>query len=244
MTPMPRLKELLTIVVPSKNEEGYIGNLLQSLSEQWYIEGVQIYVADAQSTDRTREIVNSYKDRLNVTVIEGGTVQVGRNAGATLSTTPYILFMDSDVLLFNEDTLVRALECVVKNRLDLLTLNIRNYSKDPRASIWYGAFNIFNNMYKHVEAFAVGAFFLTKTSTFREYEGFPTYVDNAEDYILSRQYNKSKFDILKGYYYGQDNRRFKKMGYLGMAIFMIKNFIYRNNVKYFANLSERVGYWK
>ena len=74
MTPMPRLKELLTIVVPSKNEEGYIGNLLQSLSEQWYIEGVQIYVADAQSTDRTREIVNSYKDRLNVDVIEGGTV--------------------------------------------------------------------------------------------------------------------------------------------------------------------------
>ena len=246
MTPMPRLKELLTIVVPCKNEESYIGNLLHSLTEQWYAEGVQIYVADAQSTDKTRDIVNSYKNdvRLNVTIIEGGTVQEGRNAGAALATTPYVLFLDSDVQLFKDDTLLRTIEEMVKKDLDLLTLNIKNYGNDLRASIWYGVFNKFNNMYKHFEPFAVGAFFLTKTSVFIKHGGFPTYVDNAEDYFLSKHYNKNRFTILKDYYYGQDSRRFKKMGYIKMAVFMIKNFMNRNNTKHFEHLSERVGYWK
>ena len=39
---------------------------------------------------------------------------------------------------------------------------------------------------------------------------------------------------------GQDDRRFKKMGYMFMIVLLIKGFINRNNMDYFK---KDVGYW-
>jgi hypothetical protein len=44
------------------------------------------------------------------------------------------------------------------------------------------------------------------------------------------------------HYFGQDSRRFKKMGYFGMAIYLIKNFINRNNKAYWNSL-DNGKYW-
>jgi hypothetical protein len=44
-------------------------------------------------------------------------------------------------------------------------------------------------------------------------------------------------------YFGQDSRRLKKMGYLGMTWYLIKNFWNRNNEKYWNNI-DYSKYWK
>ena len=69
----------LTIVIPAKNEAKLIPRLLTSLTNQDYskMSSTRVLVADANSTDGTPEIVMSFRDRLNVSVIRGGMPSVG-----------------------------------------------------------------------------------------------------------------------------------------------------------------------
>jgi hypothetical protein len=82
---------------------------------------------------------------------------------------------------------------------------------------------------------------LTRRDKFYEYGMFPAKFATSEDYFLSRNYSAKKFKILN-HYFGQDSRRFKKMGYFGMGLYLIKNFINRNNIKYWNNLDSS-KYW-
>lgn len=57
-------RPLVSIVIPCLNEERYITNLLDSLSDQDYgPDGVEVIVADGGSTDRTRDLVRDYPSR-------------------------------------------------------------------------------------------------------------------------------------------------------------------------------------
>jgi hypothetical protein len=64
----------------------------------------------------------------------------------------------------------------------------------------------------------------------------------SEDFFLSQEYDVKKFKLVN-HYFGQDNRRFKKMGYFGMAWYLIKNFWNRNNEKHWSNI-DYSKYWK
>jgi hypothetical protein len=102
-------------------------------------------------------------------------------------------------------------------------------------------FNKINKILKHFVPFAVGAFMLTRKDKFNEFGGFAEKFSTSEDYFLSRMYDPKKFKIIN-HYFGQDSRRFKKMGYFGMAWYLIKNFINRNNNKYWKKL-DNSKYW-
>jgi glycosyltransferase involved in cell wall biosynthesis len=235
------MKQALTIVIPCRNEEQYIEKLLQDLYFQ-RIGSTKIIVADAHSTDRTRSIVERWKGFLNIEIIDGGTVSYGRNAGARLATTPFVLFIDADVRFFKDLVVIRdALETIVYEQLDLVTLRAKSYAKDWRASILFTAFNIINKSMSRTTPFAVGAFFLTRKSTFDVLGGFPDAYTTSEDYLLSKQYHPTKFKILD-HHFGQDDRRFKKMGYIGMMKYMISNFFNRNNPAHFIN--PDIKYWE
>jgi glycosyltransferase involved in cell wall biosynthesis len=234
------MKDLLTIVIPCKNEEHYIGFVLSSLSQQIGIGSTRIIVADANSTDNTRTIVRQYQEKLNIEIIEGGTVSVGRNNGAKLATTPYILFLDADVRFFDTMAIYDSLLLMRMVGLDLMTLKIKNYGKDTRASFLFWAFNIINKIMTEKTPFAIGAFFLTRRDKFEEFGGFPNKYDTSEDYILSKQYDPESFRIGE-HYFGQDERRFKKLGYLGMLWYMTTNFFNRHNLAHFEK--AKVDYW-
>lgn len=234
------MKNLLTIVIPCKNEEHYIGNLLEDLSRQIEISGVRIIVADANSTDSTLAVVNQYSQKLNIEVIQGGPVSVGRNNGAKLVKTPYMLFLDADVRFFHSAAISDTLHQMCVNRLDLMTLKIKNYGTDWRASFFFWAFNIINRIMTKKTPFAIGAFFLTRTDIFDLLGGFPKKYETSEDYILSKKYH-AMFFAIGDHYFGQDERRFKKLGYLGMLKYMAVNFWNRHNLKHFEKAN--VNYW-
>lgn len=234
------MKESLTIIIPCKNEEHYIGHLLQNLYNQSQLSGVRIIVADADSTDNTLAVVEQYQDRLNIEVIKGGTVSVGRNNGAALVTTPYILFLDADVRLFNVKTIYNTLYQMRTYDLDLMTLKIKNYGTDWRASFLFWGFNIINKIMTKKTPFAIGAFFLTRKDAFVYHGGFPNKYETSEDYILSKKY-PAQFFAIGHHYFGQDERRFKKLGYLGMLKYMAVNFWNRDNLEHFEK--SNVNYW-
>jgi glycosyltransferase involved in cell wall biosynthesis len=236
-----KLSEKITIVVPCKNEENYISHLLHDLSQQAGINNTRIIIADA-STDNTREIIQKNKGNLNVEIIEGGPVSIAKNNGAKLVKTPYILFIDSDVRFFSNTVIFDCVEILENDNLDLIGLYAKCYDNDIRAKIGFSIFNIINRIMKRWVPFAVGAFFLTRRDKFEELGGFPAKYETSEDFFLSKKYDAKKFALVN-HYFGQDSRRFQKMGYLGMAWYLIKNFWNRNNEKYWNSI-DYSNYWK
>jgi glycosyltransferase involved in cell wall biosynthesis len=229
----------ITIVIPCKNEENYIPYLLTHLRNQM-IGSTRIIIADC-STDNTREVIQLMKGKLNVEIIDGGPVSIAKNNGARLATTPYILFIDADVRFFKDTVIRDAVAKMESKNLDLVGLNIKCYDKDKRAMVGFMIFNGINHILKFVSPFAVGAFMLTRRDKFEEYGGFPEHCSTSEDYFLSRKYSPKKFRIVR-HHFGQDSRRFKKMGYLGMAKYLVKNFVNRNNQRYWDSL-DNSKYW-
>jgi glycosyltransferase involved in cell wall biosynthesis len=204
------------------------------------IGSTRIIIADC-STDSTRDVIEANKGRLNIEIIDGGPVSFAKNRGAELVTTPYILFIDADVRFFDINTIRDAVAELESKDLDLIGLNIKCYDDDVRAKVGFTLFNIVNNILKYFSPFAVGAFMLTRRDKFEQFGGFPEKFSTSEDYFLSRMYSPNKFKIMK-HHFGQDSRRFKKMGYFGMVTYLIKNFINRNNKQYWDNLDSS-KYW-
>jgi glycosyltransferase involved in cell wall biosynthesis len=234
-----KLSDKITIVVPCKNEENYIHHLLDSLRSQ-DIGDTRVIIADC-STDNTRQVIKDNSSLLNVEIIEGGPVSIAKNNGAKLVNTPYILFIDADVRFFKNNVIQDAVNLIESKSLDLIGLNIKCYDKDPRAKLGFIIFNTINHALKYFSPFAVGAFMLTRRDKFEEFGGFPEKFATSEDYFLSRKYSPKKFRIVK-HHFGQDSRRFKKMGYLGMAKYLVKNFVNRNNKQYWDKLDSS-KYW-
>lgn len=99
-----RQKEFISVIIPARNEEANIGNLLQDLAKQTY-DKLEIIVVDDDSTDRTAEIVVGFS---GVRLMKAGRISAGwlgkNNAcyGATkVAKGKYLLFLDADVRLGN-----------------------------------------------------------------------------------------------------------------------------------------------
>ncbi|MGK2965738.1 MAG: glycosyltransferase family 2 protein [Tepidiformaceae bacterium] len=98
LPPLPP-QPLVSVVIPSLNEERYIGACLQSLEEQTYpLSRIEVLVADAFSTDRTREIVelhalDSALGTLTLVDNPGRTTANGLNAGAALAKGEVIVIL-------------------------------------------------------------------------------------------------------------------------------------------------------
>lgn len=234
-----KLHELITIVVPCKNEENYIAHLLVNLRNQ-NIGSTKVIIADC-STDNTREVIQATKGELNVEVITGGPVSIAKNRGAQLATTPYVLFIDADVRFFEPGVIWDAASVIHQQNLDLVGLQVRSYDTDRRAAVAFAVFNGVNSILKYFSPFAVGAFMLTRRDRFWELGGFSETLTTSEDYFLSKQYSPRKFRLLS-HYFGQDSRRFRKMGYFGMAWYLLQNFLNRNNSAYWQKLHHN-RYW-
>lgn len=88
---------MLSIIIPTRNEEQHLPQLLESLKRQTIPEGttLEIIVADADSKDNTREIAISYGCK----VVQGGLPAQGRNAGAAAAQGEELLFLDADATL-------------------------------------------------------------------------------------------------------------------------------------------------
>ena len=233
------LSDKITIVVPCKNEETYIHHLLDALRGQ-DIGDTRVIIADC-STDNTRQVIQANSAGLNVEIIDGGPVSVAKNRGARLTTTPYVLFIDADVRFFKHTVIQDSVNTIESKNLDLVGLKIKCYDRDPRAKLGFIIFNTINDAMKYFSPFAVGAFMLTRRDRFEEFGGFPEQFSTSEDYFLSRKYNPRKFKIVQ-HHFGQDSRRFKKMGYMGMAKYLVKNFANRNNKNYWDSLDSS-QYW-
>ena len=228
------MKSELTIVIPAKNERRLLPNLLQSLCRQDYrfMPVTTVFIADAGSTDGTQEIALNFADRLRVKVIPGGLPSVGRNAGARLADTPYVLFIDADIELEDPTLIRRAIRKMTQKKLHCLTTHIW-----CKGGIWKDqALYLGNNIVQFVsqfgQPFSTGMFMMFEKAKFDELGGFHEQALYAEDYLLSKQVSTRRFRLINGGVL-TTNRRFQKMGHAHIVGMFLKTALNTFNERYF-----------
>lgn len=224
------ISSFITVIIPCKNEENYIGNTLLSLNNQKGIEGTKIIILDGDSTDNTIDVINTIKKKVNYEILieKGGKVSYARNKGATMVNTKYVLFLDADVTFTDNDTILSSLN-ELENGHDLITCKLKSRSGFPLNLGFY----LFNKIHPVLKtSFSMGAYFMTSIESFNNYGGFDESIKQSEDFILSKRYPINKFKIINRYV-TQDDRRFKKMGYWFYVKFLIKNYKKRNDEDHF-----------
>lgn len=232
--------ELFTVIIPCKNEEERIGTLLQTILTQT-VQPKKIIVADANSTDTTLKIVKYYKNFLPIEIITGGPVAFGRNQGAKLVDTKYIIFIDADMALCKPDLLEKTIDLMEKKSLDMSTTNIISNSNSLISDLVYRMNNLGQHISKMINSpFSTGAYMCITKSKFDELKGFDEEIQFCEDYWLSKQIHKNKFGIVKSKIFTSD-RRFVKMGHWWMIKNFIKSYIHRKDKNYFT---KDFKYWK
>jgi glycosyltransferase involved in cell wall biosynthesis len=113
----------VSVIVPARNEQTCLGACLESLVAQTGVP-FEIIVVDDHSTDRTREIAQSFS---GVRVIDAGPLPegwIGKNnavtAGAREARGPWLLFTDADTVHL-PGSLARALAEAKARQVDLLS---------------------------------------------------------------------------------------------------------------------------
>jgi glycosyltransferase involved in cell wall biosynthesis len=173
----------------------------------------RVLVADANSTDGTPDIVRSFADRLNVSVIRGGMPSVGRNQGAAQADTKYVLFIDADIELADRSLVRRCVEKAQAKQLHCVTTNIVCPGGSWADKVSYVTIDVFQYLSYVHRPFATGMFMLFERKQFWELGGFHEQIHFAEDYRLSQQVARRRFAVVRGGVF-TTNRRFQKMGYL------------------------------
>ena len=204
------------------------------------ISSTRVLVADANSTDGTREIVLSFRDRLNVSVIPGGMPSVGRNLGAAHAESTYVLFLDADIALAHPSVLRRAVELARHKQLHCVTTNILCRDGNWIDELFYAGLDFFQYLSRLHHPFATGMFMLFDLQQFRKLRGFHEQVAFAEDYLLSLQVERKRFGIVRGGVY-TTNRRFQKMGHLRAGWLFLKTAMNYWNQNYFLRDHK---YWQ
>ena len=230
------MKDLLTIVIPCKNEKDNIYECIGFIAKQVGFAGTRVIIADtsdeADSLDFLRYTEDNYRYSLNIELIKGGFPAKARLEGSKLVTTPYILFLDADIMLQNKSLLG---ECITYNT-DLVTVP---FQTETGFNWIFRLFDIQQQLSNLLGTpFAIGGFQLWKAAAYWKTGGYDETHLFAEDYWVSQKAEKMVIHKTKGVW--TSARRFKNKGFFYMFLISIKCYLNRNNTEFFK---QHHNYW-
>jgi glycosyltransferase involved in cell wall biosynthesis len=95
---------MISVIIPTYNRASFLKEAIQSVLDQDYFSDsfashlFELIIIDDGSTDRTKEVVESFGDRISYHYQEHKGVSAARNHGLQLARGAYIAFLDSDDL--------------------------------------------------------------------------------------------------------------------------------------------------
>jgi glycosyltransferase involved in cell wall biosynthesis len=199
---------MLSIIIPTKNEEEYLPILLSQIKKQNFFD-YEIIVADAGSQDKTVEIAKSFGCK----VVKGGLPAKGRNEGAKVAKGEIFLFMDADNIYLPDGFLEKLISEFKRRNLGVASFPI--YPKGNFIDkICYFLYNKFVEIFQNWTAFATNSV-LIKREVFEKVGGFDEEVKIGEDHDLAKRAAKiSKFGFIKTEPVLTSARRFERDGRL------------------------------
>lgn len=214
---------ILSIVIPTYNEEKYLPLLLQSIQNQKFDKDYEVIVSDNHSTDATRAIAIQYGAR----VVDGGMPGPGRNNGALAATGRYILFLDADVVLDDPLFLENSFFEFKRKRLDCATCRIHPISDLKRDLIMHELYNVALVFLSKIAPMAPGFCIWTKKDVHHLVNGFDEEIKLAEDTDYVVRISKiGKFGVLLYHKVPTSIRRLERDGRLNIFVKYILAGIY------------------
>lgn len=200
---------MISIVIPTLNEERYLPHILDDLEKQTF-KDYEIIVADAGSKDKTRKIAEKYGCR----VVEGGMPAEGRNAGAKAAKGDFLVFFDADVRI-QKDFLEKAFDEFQKKYFEIATCDMVTTSNDNNIKLILDFYNDYARSVQYFRPSCGGPFIMTTKRLFERLHGFDETLRLSEDHDFAIRGSKlSKFGILDSVNYVFSTRRLKKEGTL------------------------------
>ncbi len=197
-----------SILIPARNEENSIGNLLEDILTL-RDKPLEVIIYDDNSTDRTREIILEFKQRIpGLRIIDGELPDgwLGKNNGchklAMEAKGDYLMFLDADVRI-DKDLATKYINYAIANELSLLSIFPQQILVNKAAKISTPIMNwillsllplplVKKCSWKSFSA-ANGQFMLFKTDDYKKlvpHEKFR--MSRAEDIEISRYYKRER----------------------------------------------------
>jgi glycosyltransferase involved in cell wall biosynthesis len=205
---------MVSIIVPTYNEEKYLPYLLRSIRAQAFSD-YEIIVADNHSKDATRAIAAEHGAR----VVDGGLVAQGRNRGAAAAKGDVFLFLDADVVLPDPWFLQTTIAEFQKRGLGSATCKIKPLSDKTVDKVFHALYNQFMALTASISPHAGGFCIFVRRDVHEAVGGFDEEIRLSEDHDYVRRAAKvAKFGVLKSYRIPVSVRRFERDGRLNIAI--------------------------
>ncbi|MFN8255986.1 MAG: glycosyltransferase family 2 protein [Bacteroidales bacterium] len=204
--------DLVSILIPARNEEKNIGNLLNDVQNQEY-HNIEILVFNDQSTDKTSEIVLEHSKSDNrIKLINSDDLPegwLGKNFAchslAKNAKGHYYLFLDADVRI-SKDIIINTVNQLKKYKLGLLTIFPKQIMKTWGEWITVPNMNfillsllpliLVRKLKFSSLAAANGQFMLFDAQIYQKYKPHELMKDNkVEDIEIARFYKSEKITI-------------------------------------------------
>ncbi|WP_296868518.1 MJ1255/VC2487 family glycosyltransferase [uncultured Methanobrevibacter sp.] len=199
---------ILSIIIPTYNEEEYLPVLLESIKKQNFSD-YEVIVADANSTDRTREIAEEY----GCIIVDGGLPAVGRNNGAKVAKGEYLIFLDSDLVL-TDDYLRNVIYEFKMERLGIGITQMLPMSNKIEDKLFHDFANYFMIGVENIKPHGAGCYgIIAKKELHDECNGFDESLTFGEDTdYIERLAKKEPFKVLRNAKIGVSTRRLEEEG--------------------------------
>ena len=209
---------MLSIIIPTLNEEKYIGNLLISLAKQSY-QNFEVIIADAGSKDMTQDVAEIYAQHLGLSMrfipanIKNTSMQ--RNVGARAAFGEKLVFIDADIVIPNRHFLKKLNHKLRRNSCVSVPVWVNPFEakfRDRLASHFFNGLMILLNLIgmHNGRGGLIGA----KAAEFWKARGFDENLAVAEDVDIFRKLGRlGNVGLMSNVVY-ESPRRYRKWGYM------------------------------
>jgi glycosyltransferase involved in cell wall biosynthesis len=208
-------KQLVSIIIPTKNSESYLNECLTFIKQQTH-PNIETIIVDSYSKDNTQTMAQTNN---TIFIQQKGTAAKARNTGIKQSKGKYIFLLDADHLI-PPNTVKTCIETIQKNNIEALILP----EKSITTSSWGKIIAFEHNLIAEEPSLAMPRFFKAEVLTqlgedenlvFGEdwdlYQRFKKQHFKAAvstEHILHKETNSLSKILIKNIFYG---RAFKKL---------------------------------
>lgn len=179
---------LFSIIIPTLNEEKYLPLILSDLAQQQK-KNFEIIVVDGKSTDKTKQIANSFVDSMPLTFFEVDkrNVSYQRNFGAKKGKGQYFVFLDADTRIPKDFTYQLQHACF-QRKFQLVLPTIAWDDKSRKGKILMSIVKSFIRASQvYGRPLATGGNFAIERHLFEKIGGFNEKVFISEDHDIIRR---------------------------------------------------------
>jgi glycosyltransferase involved in cell wall biosynthesis len=237
---------LISVIIPTLNEEKLLPRLLDQLSDQNLKSKYEfeIIVSDGGSKDKTLEIAKNYTDKIVVYQEKRRQkISEGKNAGFKISMGEILVFICADCRIENPEMFFDYVSNFKNSKYLAATFWFDVFPEEKKWSdyIFHTFFNWLIKLLNYVgNGMGRGECQVIKREVFEKVGGYNEELTAGEDYDLYTRIRKlGKIDVNFKIKIFESPRRYRKYGYIKILLMW-----FRNSLRVFNILKTQVEEWK